>query len=109
MIVTTDDESKVIFKDKIPDDKKSSHYFSMITSDMIDGEGIREIILETKNEKSQTITQHSFRQRIDDKSIVYKNLTRKKRQSTIRTGNKDGYLVKSYTLPPIILGNEYLR
>ena len=51
LIVTTDDESKVIFRDRIPDDKKSSHYFSMITSDMIDGEGIREIILETKNEK----------------------------------------------------------
>lgn len=56
MIYTTDDESKIIFSDKIPESKQSNHYYSFIASDMVDEEGIREVILETRNEKGQTIT-----------------------------------------------------
>lgn len=61
IIVTTDEESRIIFTDWLVDKKLSNHYFSMITSDMVDNEGIREIILDLKNEKGQTLTSHSFR------------------------------------------------
>lgn len=46
---------------------------------------------------------------MNDSSIIYRNLTRKKRQSTIKSGTKNGELIKSFSLPPIILGQEYLR
>lgn len=41
--------------------------------------------------------------------MQYKNITRNKRQTTIKTGKKDGKLVKTYTIAPIILGQEFVR
>lgn len=50
LIYTIDDQSRVIFLDRIPEKKQSKHYYSFISRDGLDGEGLREGILETKNE-----------------------------------------------------------
>lgn len=71
VIITLDENSKIIFQDKLTDSKRSNQYYSYIANDLVDSEGIREITLETKNERGEILTQHSFRQGIDSDSIYF--------------------------------------
>lgn len=86
------------------------NYITVCTSDYIDSEGVRKVILATKNDREETIAELEIRPQhyfypsyYDGKSIEDLNRTSTKE---IKSGS---VISKSYSIRPTFIGNEYFN
>ena len=85
-------------------------YQAIINQDNINEKGIRKIILETKNEKGETIATHSFTKFISkSEQNQLEQIDQKSKKTQISTLKDKNQTIKSCQLEPLIMGKEFIR
>ena len=110
-IITKNEDGIILAEDEVEADSfANKSYITKVENDFINEDGDREVIIETKDEKGETIVSHAIKKNLNPfEETTFNKKTDRFRKTTVSTKKDKGLIVRSHTIQPVVSGKEFFK